>query len=300
MHSGLPNSAFSVEDAGLGNAITTAIAQRYGESGAERYGITPQRFDQMVLAVLDRYAGDADEAERVEMVATLRAGDLALARACSAGNEHAWDVFLVRFRAFLYDTAYRIARDEATGRELADGLYAELYGIPNSEGRRVSKLDYYMGRGSLEGWLRTVLAQQNVDRCRSHAKEVSLDEQVEAGVSFAASASVDAPAADDRIGDAVAQTLGELGGEERFLLVSYYLDRRTLANIGRQIGAHESTVSRKLEKLTKELRKRIRKRLQARGFNSRRLDELLQGLDVRDLNINVAENLRQEGTVGTF
>jgi len=236
----------------------------------------------------------------LEIVATLRVGDLVLARACSIGNEHAWDVFLVRFRAFLYETAYRIAKDEAPGRELADGLYAELYGIPNREGRRISKLDYYMGRGTLEGWLRTVLAQQHVNRFRSHAKGVSLDEQVEAGVSFAASTATAAPVTDERVAQAVVQTLAEVGDEERFLLASYYLDQRTLANIGRQLCVHESTISRKLEKLTKELRKRIRKRLQAAGINSRRCDELLLELDVRDLNVNVAENLRQERPIETF
>lgn len=282
------------------NAVRAAIAQRYGEAGAERYGITAEHFQQIVAAVLDRHAGDASEAERLEMVAALRVGDLMLARACSAGNEHAWDVFLVRFRAPLYETAYRIARNEATGRELADGLYAELYGIPNSQGRRVSKLDYYTGRGSLEGWLRTVLAQQHVNRCRSHAKDVSLDEQIEAGVGFPADPAIAAPAADDRVATAVAQSLAEVDGEERFLLVSYYLDERTMANIGRQIGVHESTVCRKLEKLTKELRKRIRKRLLAAKIGSRRCDELLSELDVRDLNIDVAKNLRQERPVGTF
>jgi RNA polymerase sigma-70 factor (ECF subfamily) len=66
------------------------------------------------------------------------------------------------------------------------------------------------------------------------------------------------------------------------------------------LGVHESTISRKLEKLTGELRKRIRKRLQVAGINSRRCDELLLELDVRDLNVNVAENLRQERPVETF
>lgn len=287
-------------DSALESPVSAAITQRYGESGAEHYGMTIQYFHQIVAAVVSRYAGDASEAERLEMLATLRLGDLVLARACTAGNEHAWDVFLVRFRALLYETAYRIAKDEATGRELADGLYAELYGIPNKEGRRISKLDYYAGRGSLEGWLRTVLAQQHVDRCRARARDISLDERVEAGVSFAANPDSVVPVADDRVAVAVAQSLAELGSEERFLLTSYYLDQRTLANIGRQMGAHESTISRKLERLMKELRKRIRRRLQASGISYRRCDELLLELDVRDLNINVAGNLRQEKPVESF
>jgi hypothetical protein len=127
----LPEPSIPAEGPALGSALSFAVAQRYGESGADRYGITPERFQQFVAAVVIRYAADASEAEQLELVATLRVGELALARACSDGNDHAWDVFLVRFRAFLYETAYRVAKDEATGRELADGLYAELYGIPN-------------------------------------------------------------------------------------------------------------------------------------------------------------------------
>jgi RNA polymerase sigma-70 factor, ECF subfamily len=111
-----------------------------------------------------------------------------MARACSAGNDLAWNDFVGRYRPEMVAMARQIARDEATGRELADGIYAELYGMPNREGKRVSKLDYYMGRGSLKRWLRTVLAQQHINRCRLLERDVSLEEQVEAGVTFAGEA----------------------------------------------------------------------------------------------------------------
>lgn len=281
-----------------GAAVCEAIAGRYGESEAERYSVSLERFVQIVSAVVLRYAGSGSEAEQLGIVAALRVGELVLARACSAGNESAWEVFLTRFRAPLYEAAYRIAKDEGTGRELADTLYADLYGVPNQQGRRVSKLDYYMGRGSLEGWLRTVLSQQYVDRYRAQCKEVSLEEQVEAGVSFAARPVAnevgDGAAADACVAAGVSEVLAELGAEERFLLAAYYLDQRTLSEIGRQLHVHESTVSRKLDRLRDDLRKRVRKRWQSAGVSPRRCDELLQELDVRDLNIDVAATLRQE------
>jgi RNA polymerase sigma-70 factor (ECF subfamily) len=105
---------------------------------------------------------------------------------------------------------------------------------------------------------------------------------------------------DHRIASAIELTLAEVSSEERFLLASYYLDQRTLASIGRQTGVHESTISRKLERITSALRKRIRKRLQAAGIDARRCDELLDELDVRDLDLNVTENLRQERSAETF
>jgi RNA polymerase sigma-70 factor (ECF subfamily) len=284
----------------LGSAVSAAIARRYPEPEGERYGVTRERFAQIVAAVVVRYAGNSSETEQLELVALLRIEELLLARACSAGSEAAWEEFLTRFRAPLYETAYRMAKDEATGRELADGLYAELYGIPNDNGRRISKLDYFMGRGSLEGWLRSVLSRQYVDRYRALSKDLSLEEQVEAGVSFAAGPGVDEAVDDARVAAAVAQTLAELSAEERFLLSSYYLDQRTLAGIGRELRVHESTISRKLDRLMVELHRRIRERWQAAGLSPRRCDELLQELDVRDLKVDVAANLRQESLSSSF
>ena len=56
------------------------------------------------------------------------------------------------------------------GRELADELYADLYGTSSRAGQRQCKLDYYMGRGSLEGWQRTVLSREYENRNRSRSK----------------------------------------------------------------------------------------------------------------------------------
>lgn len=284
----------------LGSGLTEAIDQRYDESGAEGYGILLGEFRHIVAAVVVRYAADASEAEQMKLVVSLHVAELALARACSSGNDAAWGVLLARFRSSMYAAANRIAHNDATGRELADGVYAELYGLPDRNGRRVSKLDYYMGRGSLEGWLRTVLSQQYIDRYRSRRREVSIEEQIEVGVSFADRTPAPTAQPDGRMAAAVVQELAALGDEERFLLASYYLDERTLADIGRQLRVHESTISRRLERLTGELRKRVRKRLEASGVDRRRCEELLREFDVRDLNVDVAANLRQETSPGAF
>jgi RNA polymerase sigma-70 factor (ECF subfamily) len=297
----MPTESSSAEDvSSLATEVRAAIELRYGESGAARYGIIEEAFGRYVAAVVVRYGAEFSEGERVALVRSLRVEELMLARACSAGNDAAWGDFLARFRGEMYRAAGQVAKDELTGRELADGLYAELYGLPNQDGRRVSKLNYYMGRGSLAGWLRTVLAQRHVDRCRSQARHVSLDEQLELGVAFAAKAESTGLDPDHRLAEAVSKTLAELDSKERFLLASYYLDRRTLAMIGRQLGVHESTVSRKLEKLAGTIRKRIRKWLLSRGIDARRCAEILQEIDVRDLNINVEQNLRQEKKSETF
>jgi len=296
----LPQASLAADVPERTKELRDAIEQRFEESGATRYGITQEMFQGYVLAVVKRYGADFNHADMIALVRGLRIEELVLARACSAGNDAAWDAFLARYHAEMHRAAVQIAKDEAAGRELADGLYAELYGLPNRDGRRVSKLDCYMARGSLAGWLRTVLAQRHVDRCRSNARDVSLDEQLEAGVAFAAKPENAKTATDDCVVKAVSETLAELKSEERFLLATYYLDQLTLAAIGCQLGVHESTVSRKLERVTAAVRKRIRMRMQSGGMDARRCDEVLEELDVRDLSVDVKGNLGQENEVEAF
>ena len=284
----------------LPGAVCRALEARYEGSRAGRYGIGREAFREMIGAVLERYAGRENTDDQLELLKTLHVEDLVLARACAAGIETAWEDFLSRYRARLYESAYRMARDEVAGRELADGLYAELWGLRIRETRGMSKLDYYSGRGSLEGWLRTVLAQRHVDRVRSYAKQVSMEEQAEAGAAFAMRETAEVPEPDERVGRAVAEALASATNEERFLLAAYFLDRRTLAEIGWQMGVHESTVSRKLERAIAGQRKQVRKRLLAAGLTAPQCDELIEEIDVRDLEVDVHRSLRQERRAETF
>src|SRR5512143_221731 len=136
------------------------VAELFERSGAARYGIVAAEFECMLDAIAAKYLpADATSEDTRELMVSLRVEELALARACAAGHERAWQDFLTRFREKLYDAALGITKDDTTGRELADSLYADLYWTTGRDGRRVSKLESYTGRGSLEGWLRTVLAQ---------------------------------------------------------------------------------------------------------------------------------------------
>ncbi len=272
---------------------------RYRESKGERYGFSQEAFTGILAAVVQKYAPDAVEAGVLGLIDSLRVEELALARACAVGNETAWEEFLTRYRASLYGAAYSIAKDEATGRELADSLYADLYGLPVDGRARVSKLSYYMGRGSLEGWLRTVLAQEYINRYRSAKKTVSLEEQVEEGLQLQAPAPATVAATSDAE-QAAGEVLGALSAEDRVLLSSYYLDGRTLAEIARVLRVHESTISRKLDRLTGAIRKDIRGKLVARGMSARQADEAMQDMDVRDVSLNIRECLQQETGPAAF
>ena len=219
--------AADVFDSGLETRPSAdSFVALYQKAGAESFGLTLEEFAQILREVYARYVGAGldspdgsggkaiSQAEASAFYASLRLEDLALARACAKGCDRAWEVFLNRYREKLRDAARSIAREESLARELADSLYADLFGMGKGGGPRNSKLNSYTGRGSLEGWLRTVLAQAYVDRYRSQRRLVSLEEQAEAGVQFRAREEERAPLPDPRLEAATDEALSSLPAEE--------------------------------------------------------------------------------------
>ena len=280
--------------------LAPLAATFYEKSDCAKLGLTRERFAVILEEVATKYLpADASTQDVQEFCSTLRIEDLALARACADGSERAWEVFMHRFREKLYDIAGYIAKESSAARELADSLYADLYGTTTREGKRVCKLASYTGRGSLEGWLRTVLAQEYVNRYRKQKRLVSLEEENEEGQQFAAPEQEPVSSVDPRIEAATDEALAALPAEDRFVLAAYYLDDRTLAEIARMLSVHESTISRKLDKLAKSLRKQILAGLTKRGMERRQAQEALE-VDVRDLQVAVRNRLAQETAVQTF
>lgn len=270
-----------------------ALAEElFRKSRGEEFGLTLESFSAILQEITAKYLPAASPKEIEGFCGSLRVEELALARACAAGHERGWEVFLTRYRAKLYDIAGFITRESSAGRELADSLYADLYGTTLREGQRVSKLNFYTGRGSLEGWLRTVLAQEYVNRYRRQRRLVSLDEEAEEGAQFAAASAEPRAALDPRIEAATDGALAELSAGDKFILAAYYLDSRTLAEIGRMLRVHESTISRKLDKLAKSLRKRILAGLEKRGMSRRQAQEALE-VDVRDIHLSLRDKLQE-------
>jgi RNA polymerase sigma-70 factor, ECF subfamily len=210
---------------------------------------------------------------------SLHAADLALACACSDGNAAAWDSFMARFRPELYRAGRAIA-GESAGRDLADSLHAELYGLRVVAGRRKSLFDYFLGRSKLATWLHAILAQRHVDGIRRARRTEPLEEGevgergYAAQHTFAGNSEGNAPA--PSFGNAAASSpeperdrflailqaaltaaLDALASRDRLRLAYYYVEGLTLAQIGRLVGEHEATVSRKLERTRREIRKRV-------------------------------------------
>ncbi len=173
--------------------------------------------------------------------------------------ERAWEEFHRAYRQYLVDAAGDV--------EIADQIIAELYG---------GQMARFHGRASLKGWLRAVVWQAQVDRHRRESRLTPLEEfHVE-------HSREDPPESFEQRENAAALAAGlraEVAGlqpEQRLLLAWYYVDRMRLAQIARFRGVHESTISRELEAVRKQLRQRVEKRLRADGFSAARVAECFE------------------------
>ena len=251
----------------------------YIEAKCARWGLSQEAFAEgLQRSAAKRFGGaQPDPAELEAYLKSLHLEDLALACACIKGLEEAWEFFVTHFRQDLRHAASAMLRgsgraDDARAEELADSLYAELYGVRSSaDGRRKSLFEYFHGRSKLSTWLRAVLAQKQVDMFRTSGRTVSLeaDKDGEAPRELAGRIeSVPAEPAPDRerylrrFDRALTAALASLMPRDRMILACYYVDQLTLAEIGRLLREHESTVSRHLERMRRTLRESVTQSLQ--------------------------------------
>ena len=196
------------------------------------------------------------------MLESLHLEDLALAVACAEGHDAAWEHFVREYRPILYRSADAI--DPAGGaRELADSLYADLYGVNDRGDERRSLFRYYHGRSGLATWLRAVLAQRHVDRLRTHSRVEPLpDEETPSAVAASqAPPDPDRPRLLNVIKAALANAVARLSARDRLRLACYYAQELTLAEIGRLTREHEATVSRHLTRTRRALREEMERQL---------------------------------------
>ena len=284
---------------GVPPEVQAVAAELYALCGAAEFGMSREELAHILAQVAQKYLEPGSPLPAPEFCRSLKLPELVLARACAAGNERAWEVFMSRYREKLYEVGLQITREDSAARDLSDSLYAELYGTTTRDGVRVSKLNFYTGRGSLEGWLRTVMAQEHVNRYRRQKRNLSLDEETEEGTQFAAPETEPANPLDPRLEAATDEALTVLPAEDQFILAAYYLDDRTLVEIAHMLSVHESTISRKLDKLAKALRKQILAGLGRRGMSRRQAEEAMEA-DVRDFTLNLRDRLAQESPGKTF
>jgi RNA polymerase sigma-70 factor (ECF subfamily) len=221
----------------------------------------------------------------------LHLDDLALACACAMGREEAWDYFVREFRPAMYRSADAIDPGGAA-REIAQALYAELFGLKEKDGIRQSVFRYFHGRSSLATWLRSLIAQRYVDRYRETSRLEPIPEDSGAAPLRAPAAPIDPDRA--RYLAIMKTTLGAaiaaLAPRDRFRLACYYAQEMTLAQIAALTREHEATVSRQLAKTRKAIREDVEGRLTAEhGFTRGEIDECFASIVDDAGNLNLAD-----------
>jgi RNA polymerase sigma-70 factor len=237
----------------------------------------------------------------VAFMDSLNAEDLYLALACAKGDEVAWEDFYRDYRGYLTGIARTMTSDPGAAEQLADSTFAELYGLRESDGARVSKFSFYSGRGSLKGWLRAVVFQLSADHHRQTSRLVQTEEPDDIermAVTYDrpnGGAVVESSSEADRyrtaVGAALGRSIRDLEPRERLLLAYYYYDELTLKEIGLMFEVHEATISRWLTKVQKRIRKLLEKSLaRDHGFSRRQVNEAIE-LAAQEMDFSVREHL---------
>jgi len=257
------------------------VERLYGQAKAGRWRVPVDRFARALEASAERafgarggHAADPDARELERYLTSLHLEDLALACACAQGDEPAWEHFVLVQRPLLYRAAD--ALDPGGGaRDLADSLYADLFGVGTHAGERQSLFRYFHGRSSLATWLRAVLAQRHVDRLRTHRRLETLPEEESPAALRAPSPAID-PERGRYLGlirRALTAAVASLPPKDRLRLACYYAQDLTLAQTGRMLGESEATSSRQLARTHGAIRTAIEHQLKAEGLSQAEIGE---------------------------
>jgi RNA polymerase sigma-70 factor len=274
---------------------------------APNYEINTETFRAAMRAAIDKYLVDHEQqgnaptpAQIRQFIGELQITDLYLALACARGNEHAWWEFDQSYRRYIERIARHLAKAEADAEEVVDSVYVELYGTRVVNDVRQSKFATYTGRGTLRGWLRTVVWHAVIDLYRARRDEVSIDDWTESGgemrdrPGWRAEARGGESAMLDRVEReryraatvaALDTSLATLDDHEKLLLLYYHVEGLKLREIARLVEepasplrrwfqrqskrrvhvpesrVHESTVMRWLEKVYGKVLERFRSEL---------------------------------------
>ena len=85
------------------SAVSQLLAELQAKSGCEKIGLSGESLAAVLCDVAAKYLpAGATQTEVETFLLTLRIEELALARACAAGHNAAWEIFLTRYREKLY------------------------------------------------------------------------------------------------------------------------------------------------------------------------------------------------------
>jgi len=331
----MSSSALQIDDLFTGaDSEITAIFDRCTKD-SPNFGVRKDCLVESLKRTVERYLAPAStdpltQNDISEFLAQIQTDDLFMAIACAKGSERAWWEFDQQHRSYMERVARHLAKSDVDAQEVIDQVYVELYGTKDVDGERQSKFSTYSGRGSLRGWLRTVIWHSIVDLHRAGHDEVSLDEMTETVGEGAAHAEFAQPptGGEDAMLDhitreryrkmtlsAIANAFSSLEPHEKLLLLYYHSEGMKLREIARLVESeesplrnwfqrrsssrepsgriHESTVMRWLERSYAKVLELFRKELTTQHGMKVEEVEICMDLALQDLagGTNIYQNL---------
>jgi len=249
---------------------------------SDNHSLTSEALLPRVRAAVNKYILTDDpqaSADAIlEFIKGLQADDLCLIVACEQGDQTAWNELVERFSATVRSAARSASSNEEGAEDLAQSIWAELYGLRvREDGKPAGKLAYYSGRGSLAGWLRAVVAQLAVDQHRKQSRLVQTEEDADFdriireghddsawsghGAQTDPELEISKKFAGAEMQKALSKSIAALPAEDRLLVKLYYFDGLRLREAGAVLGVHEATASRRLTRIHGEVRQQVEKTL---------------------------------------
>ena len=147
-----------------------------------------------------------------------------------------------RHGGMVYGACRRVLGDIHEAQDAAQESFMELMRAPHAI------------TASLPGWLHTVAVRRSLDRIKQSQRRRQREE------AFAARAGAAAEAAPDDLLAVVDEAIAAQPDLYRVPIVLRFLEGRTHAEIGAQLGVAESTVRHRIEKGVEQVRETLRKR----------------------------------------
>ncbi len=235
----------------------TIIAELFNEcaKNAPNFGVREECFKASLHKSLQKFLIRPDEElpsseEGEKFLRAIKIEDLFLALGCANGNERAWWEFDQQHRSYLERVSRHLASTDLNAQEVVDQVYVDLYGTRVVDGERVSKFATYSGKGSIRGWLRTVIWHSLVDMHRASHDEVSLDQMTEnvgEGHAHSSFAEKNLGGESEMIDDvareryrkatvsSIENAFSHLDDHEKLLLLYYHVDNLRLREIARLV-----------------------------------------------------------------
>jgi RNA polymerase sigma-70 factor len=298
----------------LREGTTRMLARAAGPARPTEPDALLTRLRRTLEKYLLRDQPDARAEDISRFLDALHADELVLVVACECGDEAAWNDLMDGYRSTVLSAARGASAGEAEAEELAQSVWAELYGLrARADGRPAGKLAYYSGCGSLGGWLRAVVGQLAVDRHRRTSRLVQTEEASDFDRLASESVGEDGfrpHAAPDperalanreaaaSVEEALARAISGLSDEDRLLVKLYYLDDLRLKEAGAILGVHEATASRRLSRAHTEIRRRVEHLLvEERGWTREETTARLAEVATR-LETDLSSMLTAEASTG--